>query len=160
MTAYELRLSRYEPGALQSPTSTWTSISDVGRVFDDGQLSEGEYMRVEGLYLGALESLLDDAGRPDLTVSDLQLTPAATVRARAVQEGQRVGMRDALEICRLGLREEISCRLDDDQRFYIHVGFDYYVYVGCERLSPDVIAQIEDSGLFLERGVPSPYATT
>jgi len=159
MTTHELRLSRYEPGALQSATSTWTSISDVGQLFDDGLLSQAEYERVEDLYLVALESLLKDAGRPELTVSDLQLAPLASAPARVVREGARVGVAEALEICRLELRDELSCRLDDDERFYVHVGFDFYVYVGCERLTPSVSAAIERSGLFIERGVPSPYAT-
>lgn len=158
MTAHELRVSRYRPGVPQSATSTWTSMSDVGQLFDDGLLSLAEYERVEQLYLAALASLLDAAGRPELTVSEVQVAPSASAAARAVRDGARVGVAEALEICRLELREELSCRLDDDQRFYVHVGFDFYLYVGCERLSPSVIAAIEGSGLFIEHKVPSPYS--
>ena len=158
MTQNQLRISRYRPGVPQSATSTWTSMSDVGHVFDDGLLSQAEYERVEQLYLAALVALLDDAGRPELLVSDVQLSPSASAAARAVRDGARVTVPDAVEICRLELREELSCRLDDE-RFYVHVGFDYYLYLGCERVSPAVIAAIEESGLFVERGVPSPYAS-
>jgi hypothetical protein len=158
MTAHELRLSRYEPGRVYTASSTWTSMSDVGRSFDDGDLTLAEYERVEQTYLTAIGVLLAQLGNPELTVSDVQLAPAASEQAQAVREGSLVDAAAAIDICRLELREELSCRLDGDH-LYVHVGIDYYVYVGCEYLDASAVAAIEASGLFVEQDVPSPYAT-
>ena len=159
MTAYYLRLSRYEPGVHQSASSSWTSISDIGKSFEDGILTQAEYESVETLYLEAIDRLITDNGNPTFVVSDLHGSPTASPAAREVREGSQVRRQDVLEICRMELREELSCRLDHGEDFYVHVGFDFYVYLGCERLTPESVAAIDESGLFIEHGVPSPYST-
>ena len=156
---HQFRISRFRPGASQSAISTWTSKSDVGETFDDGVLTLAEYERVEDLYVGAVRTLLEAAGLPDLRVSELHVTPLATPSARAVLEGAQLTAERALEVCRLELREELSCRLDNDDRFYVHVGFDYYLYVGTAQPDSAAIESIEESGLFVEHDVPSPYLT-
>jgi hypothetical protein len=134
-------------------------LSDVGEKFDDGVLTLEEYERVENLYLSAVRQFMEAAGSPDLLVSELQLAPLATPAAQAVQDGALLTAQEALEVCRLELREELSCRLDDDERFYVHVGMDYYVYLGTLNPSSAVVEAIEESGLFVEEGVSSPYFT-
>jgi hypothetical protein len=156
---YQFRISRFRPGVSQSATSPWTSRSDIGETFDDGVLTLAEYERVEDRYIGAVRMLLEAAGSPELTVSDLHVTPWATPSAEAVVEGGQLKSEQALEVCRLDLREELSCRLDNGDRFHIAVGFDYYLYVGTAQPSSAAISLIEESGLFVEHGVPSPYLT-
>jgi hypothetical protein len=158
MIDHQLRVSRFRPGVPHSGTSTWTSISDVGQLFEDGVLTRDEYERVEGLYLQALDKLLVAAGWPELTVLDLHVAPDASVAARRVTEGAQLRGPEILDVVRLQLREELSCRLDHE-RFYVHVGFDLYLYVGSLALPDSTIREIEQLGLFVEEGVPSPYAT-
>ncbi len=159
MRVHALRISRFQPGATQTPDSAWTSIGDVGQTFSEGVLTLAEYERVEALYLNAVSLLLEDSEVRQLIVSDVQLTPLASETARAIREGALVSASDALEICRLELRDEVSCRLEDDGRFYVHIGFDYYLYVGSKQVSAAAIEAIEQSGLFVEQGIPSPYTT-
>lgn len=50
----EYRISKYDPqfrvnGSYQK--NEWTSISDIGKVFDDGVLTLAEYLRVENEYI-------------------------------------------------------------------------------------------------------------
>ena len=47
----------------------------MGETFDDGVLTLAEYERVEDLYVGAVRTLLEAAGLPDLRVSELHVTP-------------------------------------------------------------------------------------
>jgi hypothetical protein len=156
----ELRINRYDPRVAYSATTTWTAMSDIGKSFDDGELTRAEYEAVEGRHLSAVSALMDAAGVSELTVSDIQRSPLASAAALAVQEGTRVSPSEALEICRLELRDELSCRLDSAGDFYVHVGFDYYLYVGAQRLPGATVAEIEEAGLFVERGVPSPYSNS
>jgi hypothetical protein len=70
---------------------------------------------------------------------------------------RRAGADGAVEAVRQMLREEGWCRLIDDDRFYIHVGWDYYLYVGTSRLCERSVRLAEARGLFVDPDFPSPY---
>jgi hypothetical protein len=72
-------------------------------------------------------------------------------------EGQTLPPIEAVETVRAMLREEGWCLLRDGDRFYIHVGWDYYLYVGSNcscRRSVDLAGQL---GLFIDEPFASPY---
>ena len=56
---------------------------------------------------------------------------------------------------RLALREAIWCRLEGVDGFYVHFGYDYYMYVGSERA--DEAPRDLPSGIFAEQ-MGSPYS--
>jgi hypothetical protein len=151
------RVSRYQPGIPHTATSTWTSMSDIESHFDDGVLTRQEYERVESLYVEAVRAFAEAAQVGELYVSDVLLGPAASPAANQVRDGAKIRLDEALDILRLELREEISCRLESGDDFYVHTGLDFYVYVGMRNSSDDIIPMIEALGLFVERDVPSPY---
>jgi hypothetical protein len=159
MSMQHFRISRYRFGLSDASISTWTSISDIGQSFDDGVLTLEEYERVEELYLRAVRILLETAGSPDLVINEIDFTPHPTTPSgKAIHVGARFNVEEALEVCRMELREELSCRLDaDDGSFHVVVGFDYYLYVGTTQAPEAAIQSIEESGLFVERDVPSSY---
>jgi small subunit ribosomal protein S1 len=64
---------------------------------------------------------------------------------------------EAIETVRQTLREDGWCRLVDDERFYINVGWDYYVYVGTDRPCDESVELAESLGLFVDRDFASPY---
>lgn len=156
---YNYRVGRYKPGTRHTATSTWTSVSDIGRRFDDGVLTKEEYERVEYLYLEAVRAVATEVQVDELEVSDLLLGPAASVEATQIRNGDTITVNEALGILRLELREELSCRLKSDDRLHVDAGFDFYIYLGtCDPIY-NVISEIEASGLFVERNIPSPYMT-
>lgn len=159
MMRFEIRVSHHDPDVVQTATSSWTSIDDVGRSFDDGVLELVEYERVEQLYLDALAGLLRDAGEPRLSVSRVHFSPCASDEARSIREGDEVSARRALEICRWQLREEVECRLNSE-RVSVAFGFDFYMYVAGADLQPSAVARVQESGLFVEFDFPSPYSNT
>jgi len=55
------------------------------------------------------------------------------------------------------LREEGWCRLVDGERFFVHVGWDYYVYIGSDRTCDRSVAAAEGLRLFVDRDFVSPY---
>ena len=59
------------------------------------------------------------------------------------------------EVVRRVLREEFWCRLEGAGAF-IHVGYDYYMYVGIPQACPSAEALASQLGLFVEP-FRSPY---
>jgi hypothetical protein len=60
------------------------------------------------------------------------------------------------DVCRLVLREILWCKLESENGFYIHFGYDYYMYIGGPAPSENSIAYGRQQGLFVEE-MESPY---
>jgi hypothetical protein len=58
-------------------------------------------------------------------------------------------------VLRALLREEYWCKLESDSA-YIHVGYDYYMYVGVPAECREAVAEATRLGLFVEP-MQSPY---
>lgn len=68
-------------------------------------------------------------------------------------------MPTALELVRAMLRDEGAwCRLEGQDTFTVHVGWDQYVYVGSDRPCAAAVARTRELGLFAEPITASPYA--
>jgi hypothetical protein len=73
-------------------------------------------------------------------------------------DGAEVPMTVALELVRAMLRDNGAwCRLEVDDQFLIHVGWDQYLYVGSTRPCHRAVAVTHQQGLFAERLTQSPY---
>ncbi|UJW34458.1 hypothetical protein L3Q67_12180 [Saccharothrix sp. AJ9571] len=149
MPPFQFKVTKYDPAkfgdAGSYPADEWTAYSDVGELVE-----RDEYERVEGLYLRAVRIAAESSGVTRLRVRGLEAGEDA-----AISEGQWLSLDEAIEVCRAMLREEgVWCRLEDDDRFYAHVGNDYYLYVGS---TVDLTAE-DLPGLFVEPDWPSPYA--
>jgi hypothetical protein len=72
-------------------------------------------------------------------------------------EGQSLSRLETVDVVREMLRERGFCRLEGEANVYIHVGYDYYVFVGgdvpCERTIKTAAA----AGLFIDADFTSPY---
>jgi len=62
------------------------------------------------------------------------------------------------DVCRLVLREILWCKLESTNGFYIHFGYDYYMYVGSPVSSQRAIDYGKQNGLYVEE-MESPYLT-
>ena len=71
-------------------------------------------------------------------------------------DGVRIVGRELETVVRHLLREALWCRLEDDAGRYIHVGYDYYMYLGVDRNCPESEALAKRRGLFVEE-FRSPY---
>jgi hypothetical protein len=158
------RVSKYDP-RLRGPDGAylvedWTSASDIGKT-----VSESEYRRVETNYTFAVRRFLQACGLDSLRVVDLESHPAALdglPPGIAAETRNHLGFAgsdcaasgEALDwIVRLTLREAIWCRLNGEGGFYVHFGYDYYMYIGSDDLAgaPDM-----PEGIFAEE-LSSPY---
>jgi small subunit ribosomal protein S1 len=137
--------------------------------------SDSDYGPVEAAYLQAVAAFLEDAGIRRLTIrapeiSDfIQLSlPGATdghslaglfpPDLAGYHDGAGVPAAVGLELVRIMLRGSGAwCRLEVAGSFFVHVGWDQYVYVGSSAPCARAVARTRALGLFPERLDVSPY---
>ena len=154
---YQFRLTKYDP-ALRDATGVftgddWTLFSQIGETFDGEVLTLARYLDVEARHLNVLASFLEESGTSCVVAQGVE-NAGGSFR---VSEGAKLTPLEVIEAVRQMLREDGWCRLVDDDRFYINVGWDYYVYVGTDRRCDASVALAEKLGLFIDRNFPSPY---
>jgi hypothetical protein len=152
---FEYRITKYDP-ANRDPTgvyllNTWTSRSDIGKVIDGALLTPEEYNRFEEAYIATAVAFLQESGCKALTVNGLEChreTPP-------FQDGDSLSVPQIAEAISGMLREEYWCRLEWSDAF-IHIGYDYYMYLGVMTHCPKAIDFACEKGLFVEP-FESPY---
>ena len=164
------RVTKYDPARRDERGAfldrDWTSHADIDGVFGEKTLQVADYLEVESAYVAAARAFFEAAGCPLLTVIDLESHEApprtvslglADILEPPVHEGDKIGDGELDRICRLNLRELVWCKLEAESKaFYLHFGYDFYMYVGAQAPSEEIIRRVEASGLFVEP-MRSPY---
>jgi small subunit ribosomal protein S1 len=131
---------------------------------------------VELAYLAAVDAFAQDSGvtrlairEPGLVVINFGLEPRIDGYGLAglfppdlsgYHDGAQVSIIVGLELLRAMLRDNGAfCRLEVEDRFLVHVGFDQYVYVGSAVPCLRAVAFTHQRGLFAEPIDASPLAT-
>ena len=164
MIAHRWRLCHYDPalrdarGAFRG--DSWTSCSDVGQSFDGIQLTWERYLTAEDAHVSCALDFLADSGLAALQVVGLEQrgggrAPPEAVELPTLAEGIELGLDDLEAVLRGLLREQLWCRLEAPD-FYLHVGYDYYLYIGSSQPCPAGLAKARERGLFVEEKA-SPY---
>lgn len=84
---------------------------------------------------------------------------STTLIPAGFHDGAEVSLQVGLELVRSMLRDNGAwCRLEVEDRFTVHVGWDHYLYVGSDRPCERALALTRRLGLFPERLDSSPYA--
>jgi hypothetical protein len=152
----EYRVTKYNPAFRDSSGAytrdEWISFGDIGRSFDGVELTRGEYQRVEDAYVAAAIAFLRESAVPQLAVRTLEKKQGQAVR---FSEGDALPIEQLPDVLRSVLREEFWCRLEATDAF-VHVGWDYYMYVGVPRPCPAARRKAQELGLYVE-DFASPY---
>lgn len=149
----EYRVTKYDPSFRVNDryiSDEWTSIADVGRSFDGQNFCMEDYEQAEKRHIDFLCELADMCGAFSLRVNALE-----THCSVSYQEEQTISRKELSAIIRANLREQCWCRLVGES-FFIHFGYDYYMYVGCDLLFEDIAPLANKYELFCERFI-SPY---
>lgn len=144
----------------------WTSPYEIGNSFDGNELTLEYYLRVEEAYIDSAISFMEESDIQSVRVLGLEGSITEEDRASFLYESEFEGVvlkEDSLVdlgvlrlIMKMVLRDFIWCQLYDGDRFFIHLGTDYYMYIGSHVNCPSAIEWSTTNGLFLERE-PSPY---
>lgn len=157
--AFGWKVTHYDPalltdeGWLPSPDG-WISIDDVGAKFGGTVLTQDEFARVESLHLDAVRLFLGNSSIASLEVSDVE--PRGD--RPPLRTGQLLAPEEVVGVVKGMLREQGDwCRLESsDPAFYVHVGYDFYLYIGSASPCREAQQAVRDSGLFVEARL-SPY---
>jgi len=149
------RISRYDPAFRDERGSytvgTWTSIADVGEAFEGREFTIDEYEEVETAYAEAFLAFAEEAGVKRVQVRKLERG------GEALREGATLTLREAAEVVRSMLREQVVCKLESpENHFFVHVGFDLYMYLGSAQPCPNAVARASALGLHVDLDWPSP----
>ncbi|MFD5815967.1 RNA-binding protein [Streptomyces sp. NPDC127038] len=137
--------------------------------------TESDHGPVEAAYLEAIAAFARESGVDRLEIRDPGVTGFVSFGLEAPVEGHglaglfppdltgyhdgaEVSVPVALELVRVMLRDGAWCRLEHQDRFTVHVGWDQYVYVGSDRPCEAAVARTHELGLFAEPITASPYA--
>jgi hypothetical protein len=153
---FEFRVTKYDPAFRDRHRAytrdEWTSVSDIGQSFAGVLLTEPEYQRIEDAYATAAIAFMREAGVHSLTITGLENNWHVPL---PFNEGSSLGLNDAGTVVRRVLREEFWCRLEAIAGF-VHLGRDYYMYVGVSQQCPAAELFARHLGLFVEEFC-SPY---
>ncbi|SFS64546.1 S1 RNA-binding domain-containing protein [Streptomyces sp. ok210] len=162
---YAYRVTKYDP-ADRDERGHYTGTEDA--VSDHGQ--------VEGAYLQAIQAFAADTGIERLAVREPHL-PVPFVNfgleppmdgfgldgvfptgPDGFHDGAEVSVGTAMDLVRAMLRGGGAwCRLEVEDTFAVHVGWDQYMYIGSSRPCETAVARTRALGLFPERIDASPY---
>lgn len=166
---YSWRISKYNPkyrddkGFYQK--EEWTAYSDIGKYFGGSLLTFEEYLATETSYISSIQLFLEFLGISRLQIFDLEkygdhldnqdVDEFATIY-NAIHKNDILEKKQLDVVYRLALREYLWCKLENDE-FFIHFGYDYYMYIGCSQMCTEIIEKLSGLGLFVEE-IQSPYS--
>lgn len=142
------RITKYDPqyrnGLGIYVRNEWTSIADIGKQFEDGILTEAAYEEVESNYIQCCMDLIHAAA-----IGSLRIVQPEIYDNTASLPGAVSNDREMSEVIREILREKCWAKLEA-HRFFIHFGYDYYMYVGTSVPKCDVAEIARKYHLFCE----------
>ena len=153
--AYQYRVTKYNPrpkphGAYM--LDDWICVSQIGRTFGGVVLTKERYEQVESAYASAAVAFMKEAGTMALIASNVENYEKNPF---APGEGAIVQVEGLDDIIRRLLRAEFWCRLHGEESF-VHIGYDYYMYIGVPHACPQSCELARSIGLFVEPFL-SPY---
>ncbi|MET8160960.1 hypothetical protein ABZT47_31765 [Sphaerisporangium sp. NPDC005289] len=159
-TVYGFRVTKYDPRLRDDRGrflgDEWTSSSDVGRSFGGAVLRMEGYTETEAAYLEAIRLFARDSSVRELRVREFE--PGQDGKGPDhVRSGARLSLDESIDVAQHVLREHFWCKLEDDDRFRVHFGYDYYMYIESACDCGRAIQEVRASGLFVEPDFRSPY---
>ncbi len=167
----DLRITKYNPINRDSSgkyiADEWTSVSDIGQTFSKKIFDVDEYLRIEKNYVNAAVQMVEEFQVSNLRIVEIEEYRAFNHLPHILVESTQylmesfssdivIGKNNIQDIIRLVLRELIWCKVIGDEGFYIHFGYDYYMYIGSDRESD--IKWEKLPGVFVEQ-FNSPYSS-
>ena len=176
---YTYRITKYNPVNRDNfgkyMKDEWTSISDIGKIYEASEFTIKEYYSTESKYIDAILNFTKYLNLDKLEVTSLEKNFSYKDDVSCYEEKYKEYYTDEMEqifdnvcngvylnvhevevLCRLILREHIWCKLEIENVMFVHFGYDYYMYVGVYSECIGAIEEIRDSGLFVEN-YESPY---
>ncbi|MEU7884446.1 RNA-binding protein [Microbispora bryophytorum] len=164
MLPYVYRVTKYDP-ADRNEHGHYTGTEDV----------YGDHGPMEAAYLTVVAAFAEEADITCLAIREPAIAGQVNFGIEApidghgladlfppnltgYHDGARIPVATGLDLVRAMLRDNGAwCRLEAEDRFFVHVGYDQYIYVGSAVPCPHAVVFTHAKGLFAEPIVRSPY---
>ncbi len=162
---YSWRVTKYDPVNRDTDgryldDQEWICYSEVGK-----KVSLEEYQETEQMYVNAIRSFMDEMGLEQAYVialeqwkDEVQKQNASEMLSR-IWIGKRIPLEEIQQLASLTLRNAIWCKIAFKRQFFVHFGYDFYMYIGAGRECTKAIDEVTKSGLFVEE-CASPYQSS
>lgn len=162
---YSWRVTKYDPANRDAngrylDDEEWTCFSEIG-----AKLGLEEYLEIEDKYLNAIMIFMAEMRLNGTYVTGLEYWPdedeCPTIQAflSKIRNGSYITVQEVQELAKLILRNVVWCKLEFKHQFFVHVGYDYYMYIGASKNCRKAVEVVRESGLFVEE-IDSPYLTS
>lgn len=157
---FQYRVTKYNPQYRDERSGgylldEWTSICDIGKVFNGEVVTKEEYDFVEDAYVKSVLSFMDDMDIQALKLISLENTRNYKDDRLTIEDNKFYNKAEIEILTRLILRGEIWTKLIHDNMF-VHFGYDYYMYIGVNKMPSEALDISAGLGLFPEN-FSSPY---
>lgn len=155
-----VRVTKYDPrnrdeNDYYTLGDEWTSIADVGKLYEGHIFTTEQYLAAEEKYIKAVKVLMQQTGINELKIVDLE--NHSQVTEMDLSEGKIIPRYLVKELVKMILREKVWGKLVANNQFEIHFGHDYYMYFVGVGLTDEINRELKKiEGLYVEE-VPSPY---
>jgi hypothetical protein len=149
----QYRVTKYDPKSRANGVYTkdeWISMYDVGKTYDGELFTFAEYLKIEWAYLDVIDIVMDE-----LNIDSVEIK--AGERIFSVLNNSTLNSREEiLMVARGALREDFWCKIESKD-FFVHFGYDYYMYIGADIEEEKMSEIARKNGLFAEPIERSPY---
>lgn len=169
---YQWRVTKYNPdfrdkNGYYTLIEEWICPSEIGEIINGKEFTLDDYLRVETAYINAVIRFLEDSEVNSLRILGLEKTDISKEDKSSVlyepefdqvvlKEDLKVNKNEIRLICKMILRNFLWCKLYSKDHFFVHFGWDYYMYIGSYINCPSAIEFARNNGLFVEESI-SPH---
>ena len=173
---HQWRITKYNPAfrddnGYYTLVEEWTCPSEIGKMFNGNEFTLDEYLRIEAAYIDTVIQFLNANNLDSLRIlqcSTAKISPEErqSILYEPAFEGVQVAVdrivtiSEIRTICQMVLRNLLFCDFYAKDQFFVHFGWDYYMYIGSSENSLSAIDFAGNSGLFVEPVLRSPYYFT
>jgi len=169
---HKYRITKYNPLFRDAEgrfnRDDWTSISDIGKVFDNQVLTIVMYKKTEDSYIKAVHLTMDFLNLPYLHAKNIiksfpddqflalindniKLYPKDMLHYYfSTNKNEKITHEDIDKHCRFQLREDVGSALIYPQKFKLFIGYDYLMSVHSHIQLDPIFQTIQNLGLFVE----------
>ncbi|MFB7138458.1 hypothetical protein ACFCYN_02215 [Gottfriedia sp. NPDC056225] len=173
---YQWRVTKYNPdfrneNGSYSLTEEWTCPSEIGKVIYGKEFTLDEYIQVEAAYVETIIKFVEESGINSLRILKLSNLNISEEDKKStlyetefdeliVNEDMVLSINEIRLICKMVLRNFLGCELYLKDKFFVHFGWDYYMYIGSYVDCLAATQYAQNNRLFVERIQQSPYFFT
>ncbi|MEK4523363.1 hypothetical protein MKX96_17170 [Psychrobacillus sp. FSL W7-1493] len=168
---FQWRVTKYNPefrdeNGYYTLREEWTCPSEMGKTINGNEFTLNEYLQVEAAYIDSVIKFIEETSIDSLRILQLECTISEEDKTSplyekefetmVLKEDALVNKNDIRLICKMVLRNFIWCQLYSKNNFFVHFGWDYYMYIGSKVNCLSAIEFASNNGLFVEQ-CASPY---